>query len=704
MDLKALTEMQHDTAAPLFFLNLPRTKFNYKRDVGTGIGSSSIMGPVQWIQRAFSEAPLVIKRQKADSLEEIKGHPLIELIKKPNPFYSGIELFWASIFSWATSGNVFWLLEKVGSTGKPVRLWWIPSWIIDVKFPQDGSEFLSGYEYKPGGKRISLDIEDVLHIRHGIDPNNPRLGISPLHSVMREVWTDDEASNFVAALLRNSGVPGIVVSPSDSDSSPQIGDVDAMKQYFKEMFTGDRRGEPIVMSGPTKVQQFGFSPQKLDLSGVRNTTEERVCVNLGIPAAVVGFGTGMQQTKVGATLTELRKLAWINGIIPLQNMFANEIKRSLLPFFESNPEQFELAFDRTNITALQEDLSAIYTRNNSAVTAGWMLVSEARERAGLNVEDRHKIFLRPASSFETPDNSLLRDPQLRLVSAMLDRALGVGNGKGNGHWIKAPEDADIMEERVIENAPRRKPRRQDVNLIRNLEALERKLSDQFAKELVKSFNELGKIVAEIASEKLKSLDIETKDAARDSELITSLVEFGVVREGLRVKYATQFELVVRSTFNQANISLGLATNLPDPVAIRILEQGGSRVGLIDLSKQTRERLFQTLAAAREQGLGPDAIARRIRNDIPAGRYNDVKTRARVIARTETKFAQNQSMLEYTKESGAERAMVFDARSGDTDETCEALNGAIVSLAWAEALVGEEHPNGTRSFTPWFEEI
>ena len=50
------------------------------------------------------------------------------------------------------------------------------------------------------------------------------------------------------------------------------------------------------------------------------------------------------------------------------------------------------------------------------------------------------------------------------------------------------------------------------------------------------------------------------------------------------------------------------------------------------------------------------------------------------------------------------AMVFDARIGDTDEVCEDLNGRIVSLAWAQALVGEEHPNGTRSFTPWFEEI
>ena len=144
--------------------------------------------------------------------------------------------------------------------------------------------------------------------------------------------------------------------------------------------------------------------------------------------------------------------------------------------------------------------------------------------------------------------------------------------------------------------------------------------------------------------------------------------------------------------------------MPDPVAVRIAESGGTRVGLIDLKKQVRDRLFTTIAEAREQGLGADAIARLIRNDIPKGPWSSVQVRARIIARTETKFAQNQSMIEFAKASGAERAMIFDARLGETDEECEALNGRVVSLEEAETLIGDEHPNGTRSFTPWYEDI
>jgi hypothetical protein len=90
-----------------------------------------------------------------------------------------------------------------------------------------------------------------------------------------------------------------------------------VKQYIQRAFTGDKRGEALALGAPTEAQLLQYNMQGFDVGPIRDVSEERVCAAIGIPAAVVGFGTGLQQTKVGATMKEMRQLAWISGVIPL---------------------------------------------------------------------------------------------------------------------------------------------------------------------------------------------------------------------------------------------------------------------------------------------------------------------------------------------------------------------------------------------------
>jgi hypothetical protein len=106
-----------------------------------------------------------------------------------------------------------------------------------------------------------------------------------------------------------------------------------VKDYIIRQFTGDRRGDPLVLGGPTDVQLLQYNMEGFNVGPIRDVSEERVCAAMGIPAAVVGFGTGLQQTKVGATMKEMRQLAWTTGVIPMQRIVANELRRSLLPEF-----------------------------------------------------------------------------------------------------------------------------------------------------------------------------------------------------------------------------------------------------------------------------------------------------------------------------------------------------------------------------------
>ena len=72
----------------------------------------------------------------------------------------------------------------------------------------------------------------------------------PHAAAVREIFNDDEAANFVAALLLNSGVPGLIISPKDSTSA-STEDLKATRDYVQVMFGRSRRGTPLAIGAPT---------------------------------------------------------------------------------------------------------------------------------------------------------------------------------------------------------------------------------------------------------------------------------------------------------------------------------------------------------------------------------------------------------------------------------------------------------------------
>lgn len=658
-------EIRHGSA-PMALITLPRTKVNYAGIVGDMLASSVVMAPVQWIQRAIPEARFRVVRPAADGgSDEVQGHKLTALMARPNGAYSGDALISATVSDYLRTGNAYWLVARNGA-GQPVELWFAPHKTMTPKWPRDGSEFITHYEYKPGNGTVQkYELEDVVHFRCGIDPNNPRLGASPLASVLREIFVDMEASNFSAAILKNLGVPGLMISPkTEVQMTPQ--EIDAVKKWIATEFGGDNRGKPLVMGAPTEVSEYGFSPDKMALGTVRNVAEERVCAALGIPAAVVGFGSGLEQTKVGATMDVMRKLAWTNGVLPILSMLADTSGAALLPGFGGDGLVAE--YDVDGVAALQDDEKSLVERWSSAVRGGWATVEEARQANGLEAVPSDAIYLRPFSTFEVAAGQ----PGLTPDSTDPKQASG----------IKAKATT----------------RRAGLAYVRALNAM---LPGQIAGmdgRLTKVFDDLGAAAAAQAGQ--------LKDAADDRATIERILAglgMEAREEAFREVYESHY-FDVAGDVAKAGEAVGLAVNLPDPVARTVVAAGGRRAGLVDLTAQTRDALFDTLTEARAEGLAGDGLARRIRGNISAGPWRTVAIRAKVIARTETKYAQNVSTLARARDAGVERFMVHDGRLGEgrSDPEHIARDGSIVTAERAQQMADEEYPNGTLSFSPYLE--
>ncbi|MEM7000879.1 MAG: phage portal protein [Pseudomonadota bacterium] len=648
-----------------------------RRDVGNGVEASVLMAVIQWLQRAVVEPKFELVSPDGETV--VTEHPLLELLATPNKHYTLETLLQSYVYSYVMDGNNYWIL--VDGAGGPAEIWYAPHYLMEPDYQRDGSDFLSGWKYKPNGQLQYLEIEDVVHFRHGMNPDEPRLGLSPVHSALTEIWADGDAGRLSAYFLKNNGIPGLVLSPKNDGV---LEDPEGIKRDIIAKTTGANRGKPLVMMGATEVKEYGFSPQQLDMSAVRDVAEERVTALLGIPAAVVGFGAGLQQTKVGATMTELRKLAWMNGVVPILNCFVGSVNRTLTPRMA---EGLLLRANYENVEALQEDRDAISDRTLKQYHGGLINKAEARQKIGQEPDSGDEnVWVMPINLLETNGQEPPAQPPPD----------GGKSGIKKGEEREYAEDhhQSEFERRIADTAPRvQSVPPQLERLVTQMERAESAQQEAFFGPLDFFFNELGR-KAEVAA--LEVLD--EKDTL-DTERIVEILDLGAEMAALRAIYQRQYLNVAKIVNDTMASTLGLAVDLPDTVAQAVIATGGRRAGLIDLEAQSKRRVFQAISELRSEGAGAADIAREIRSGVARGPWRDSETRSRVIARTETKFAQNASTVARAKAEGMQHMLVFDARLGPTDPICEALDGVIVTVEEAEQLAIDEHPNGTRSFTP-----
>ena len=652
---------------------LSGTKFNFAAKVGNGQDSSVVMAPVMWVAKNSVQAPPEVLQLDGDDEIRQDGHALTKLLRKPNKFYTGKQLQMGTLICMLTQLDAYWI-KIFNKDGTVAETWLAPAHLMEpMTLPGTAnSEFIDYYKYTPGGEEIRLAPEQVTHFRIGINPVDPRHGMGILYPVLREVYTDTEAANFTAALLRNMGIPGIILSPKNSEKGEVIGDVQGVKDKFVETFGGDERGKVMVNKIAVNVEQFGFNPDQMKLGDIRNIPEERMCAMIGIQPSVIAFGTGQQQTKVGATAAENRASSWEDGIIVYLDVMADTLSDSLLPHFEEDPEAFRVNYRLGNVRALRESQDALYKRVNSAINSGWMRVDQGQALAGLEPDTTQQIYLRRGNQIE--------------VSA------GV-KGRDKPQYSAALK-ADSRVRRILAIGTKANPTRDQARLMAQYNRDVRVLEPPFEADTLTFLKRWAGTIADAAEEVL------TPKQLAETQLILDKVDLTTMENQLKELYEEQYRRTADTTLNSLNNVMGITIGSPDIVAQQTVAAGGRQAGLVDLSGSTRRKLFKILAQAEEAGLGVPETVRLIRDTVTAGRFATTEIRARLIARTETLHAQRESSLAaYKQISGVDTVLVFDARLGETDEECANLDGTTVTIADAEVLSAEEHPNGTRAFAP-----
>jgi phage portal protein BeeE len=368
-----------------------RSRINYRTEAGDPMMNSAYVAVVSWIARNAPDAPLVIERVYGDDARRERIGPgptspgrLLRLWERPNDKIPG-PVMMAALVCDLYSGGDGYLVKVRNDAGMIVQLWWMPASIMEPWW--QGDDFITAYKQTVEGTVYYWRPEDVYHFRLGVDPANPRKGRSPAASLLREIFTDNEASAFTAALLRNLGVPGVIIAPANTTGASIRGKAGAIKEQFKDTFGGDARGEPMVLTAPTEVKVLSFNPQQMELRDL--LPEERISAVLGVAAIVAGLGAGLDRSTF-SNFGEARRAAYTESITTLHRNIAATIELTIeedWPDIGGSAEtMLDVSFDWTRAAAMQEATGDVHKRSLEAASKGQITRAQYLRETGRPVD------------------------------------------------------------------------------------------------------------------------------------------------------------------------------------------------------------------------------------------------------------------------------------------------------------------------------
>ncbi len=371
------------------FYWIPGTKFNWDNLTGELWTCPAVQACLNIIHRNLPQAPWIIRRKEVkgdtETWKPAPDHPLLALLNRPNPIYDGHILRQNIADSIKLNGNAYVIKERTNG-GRVKELWWVPNaWVQPVTKP--GSKMpmaIDYYRVSYGNQNIEIPTEDMIHVRDGCDPKDPRLGLSELASSSRDINTLQQLSTYKPNLLRNMGVTGRFVSPKVELQNTEF-DPKEFKEHIDAQSTGDNVGATVVTDFPIDVDYPSASPKDLDVASMGDVPEANVCALMGVPAQVVGLHVG-RLSKTYANMKEAREQLWEECLIPLGLLLSCQIGYDLLREYAPNratPEvleaylaEYQLAFDYSDVRPLQPDLDALNTRELEVFKAGITTVAQ----------------------------------------------------------------------------------------------------------------------------------------------------------------------------------------------------------------------------------------------------------------------------------------------------------------------------------------
>jgi HK97 family phage portal protein len=243
---------------------------------------------VKLIAETAAALPLILQ----DACHRYEVHPVLDLIRRPNPAQGRAELLEAVYGFLLLSGNAY--LEAVPGAGalpgevhalRPDRMSLVPG--------ADG--WPVAYDYAVGGRTHRFDMTQgaaaICHIR-SFHPQDDHYGFSPMQAAAVAVDVHNSASAWSKALLDNAARPSgaIVYRGADGQGALSADQYDRLVSEMESHHQGARNaGRPMLLEGGLDWKPMGFSPSDMEFQQTKEAAAREIAIAFGVPPMLMGI-------------------------------------------------------------------------------------------------------------------------------------------------------------------------------------------------------------------------------------------------------------------------------------------------------------------------------------------------------------------------------------------------------------------------------
>ncbi|MBI6630424.1 phage portal protein [Pontibaca salina] len=350
--------------SPRDTISLTRTGFS-----GNPVGFRS----VKLIAEAAAALPLVLQ----DCDRRYEQHPLLALVRQPNPAQGRAELMEALFAQMLLSGNAYVEAVRIDAQAAPVELHVLRSDRMSVIPGSDG--WPVGYEYSVGGRKVRFDasgaVSPICHVK-SFHPQDDHYGLSPLQAAAMALDVHNSASRWSKSLLDNAARPSgaLVFRGGDGHSSMADDQFQRLSDEISANYQGARNaGRPMVLEGGLDWKPMGFSPSDMEFHKTKEAAAREIALAFGVPPMLLGI----QGDATYANYQEANRAFYRLTVLPLATRVASALSDWLGRF---SGEVLELKPDLDQVPALAAERDAQWAR---VARADFLSNGEKRALLGL---------------------------------------------------------------------------------------------------------------------------------------------------------------------------------------------------------------------------------------------------------------------------------------------------------------------------------